>query len=139
MRIIDWWAQLSRAYQNSLVLFLFDTAVFLGALLEIRPLHLAWDALTWMVPNIFETIVLQGVALIRDVAPQAIVASPVLVVYGTLFLSLLCVHLVIGFGIGFLYDHTERTLWWSFANYFTLIAVLFIIHLFLLYTAIPVA
>ncbi len=132
MRIVVWWNELSRAYQNAIVLFITDSLLLIGALVNLPFLHATWDALTEAIPNIFELIVMQAIALVRDVAPGAIVASPVLVVYGTVFLSLLCVHLVVGFGIGFLYDHTQRTVWWSFANFFTLIMVLFLIHFFLL-------
>ena len=137
MRIVVWWSSLSRAYQNALVLFSADLLLLVGALLDVHVLHLVWDALTDSVPNILESIVLQLLGLIRHVVPGVALVNSVVVIYGTLFLSLATIHVLIGFGLGFLFDHTQRNRWWSFANFFTLIVVLFCLHLFLLFVTAP--
>jgi len=135
MRLTVWWAGLSRAYQNAIVLFFADLLFFIGALLNWPFLHATWESLTDAIPNIFEAAVWQLIGLFRDVFPGVIIANAVLITYGTLFFSLLLIHLLVGFGIGFLFDHTERNLWHSFANFFTVILVLFLLHFFLLFDA----
>jgi hypothetical protein len=139
MRFAEWWHGLSRAYQNALTLLIVDCVLLVGALTRLRPLHLTWDAATWNLPNIYEAILLQLIALVRDVAPGASVASSVAVIYGTLLLSLLTMHVVVGFGIGFLFDKLPRTHAWTFVNYFVLIVVLLAVHVFLLFSGLPPA
>lgn len=139
MQFADWWSGLSRAYQNAFALLIFDTILLIGALTRFRPLHLAWEAITESVPNIFEPILLSLIALVRDIAPGATVAGSVTIIFGTMYASLLCVHVVVGFGLGFLFDNVPRSLVWTFVNFFTLILVLFSVHLFLLFSAVPLA
>lgn len=139
MRLAQWWNGLSRAYQNAFALLAFDCILLIGALTRIRPIHLTWDAATWNLPNIYEAILLQLIALVRDVAPGASVASSVAVIYGTMLMSLLTMHVVVGFGIGFLFDKLPRSHMWTFINFFVLIVVLLAVHVFLLFSGLPPA
>lgn len=134
MTLRAWWNGLSRAYQNAFALLVFDTVVLIGFLLGVPVLQAAWEAVTGYLPNIYDDIAMQLIALLRDMNPGSMIASSVILVTATMFLSLLSMHVVVGFGLGFLFDHTERTQIWSFVNYFTLILVLFVIHFFLIIT-----
>ena len=135
MDLRAWWTGLSRAYQNAFALFVADSVFLLGMLLHIRPLQAAWEAVTGYLPNIYDGIVMQLVAVIRDFSPGSVVASSVTIDISTMFFSLLSMHVIVGFGLGFLFDHTERTRLWTFVNYFTMILVLFVIHFFLIIAA----
>lgn len=131
-RVRERWKGLSRAYQHAIVLAIADILFLIGALLHIRVLAMLWSALTSYLPNIYEPIFLQIVALVRDASPGTMVASGLFISYSSAFLMLLTVHVLVGFGLGFLFDHTPRTLVWSFTSFFTLILVLFALHLSLI-------
>ena len=131
-RVRDWWIGLSRAYQHAFAVAFFDSIIFVGMFLGVPLFHTLWSALTSFLPNIYEPIFLQLVALVRDAAPGAMVASGAFIAFSSTFLTLLTIHLLIGFGLGFLFDHAPRTLVWAFIGFFVMIAVLFVLHLVLL-------
>lgn len=131
-RVKDWWIGLSRAYQNAIALLAFNVLVLMGTLLGVHVFSALWSALTSYLPNIYEPIFLQLVAIVRGASPGSVVASGIFISYSSTFLTLLSVHLVIGFGIGFLFDKVPRTLVFAFIDFFTLIIVLFALHLVLL-------
>lgn len=132
--MVLWWRSLSRAYQNAFALLGFDSLVFLGFLLGLAPFLAAWESLTGFLPNIFLGVALPFLGFLRSVTGSGVV-SVVAVDALTMFLSLLAMHLVVGFGLGFLFDHVKRSRAWDFVSFLVLIVVLFVIHFFLIVSA----
>jgi len=135
MKLRVWWNRLSRAYQNALVLLAFDLLLFLGLILNIRPLKLAWEAITDFLPNIYDGIALKTLSLLRSISPGTEFISASALDAVTMLFSLLSMHLVVGFGLGFLFDHMKRSKAWDFVSFLVLIVVLFTVHFFLIVAA----
>jgi hypothetical protein len=135
MDLRSWWNGLSRSYQNTFFLLAFDCAVFLGAFAGFLPFKAAWESFTGFLPNIYEGIAVQLISLVRDASPGSVVIGGVAMDAATTLLSLLSLHVIVGFGIGFLFDHAARSRLWTFLNYFTLILILFTVHFFLIVTS----
>jgi hypothetical protein len=134
--LVVWWRDLSRAYQNAIVLLVFDLVLFTGFLLDIRSLKAAWEATTGFLPNIYAAIVIPAIGLAREVFPGAFpVVNGVAIDVVTTFFSLLSMHLVVGFGLGFLFDQVRRDSVRGFLSFLTLILVLFTVHFFLIVAA----
>lgn len=129
--MVSWWRGLSRAYQNAFALLGFNGVVFLGFILGFAPLVATWESLTGFLPNIFLGVALPFLGFLRSVTGSG-VASVVVVDAVTMLLSLLAMHLIVGFGLGFLFDHIKRSRAWDFVNFLVLIVVLFVIHFFLI-------
>ena len=128
MGIVEWWTTKSRSLRNSILVLLADVLLLLGALFAVPGLQFVWESLTETMPNLYEAIFLQLLALVRDAAPGSVVAPSVLIVYSTLFLSLLTVHLLIAYGIGYLMQRFHANPIWSLTNYVILGLVLGVFH-----------
>jgi hypothetical protein len=127
-----WWSTLSHAYRFAIAVLLFDLLLLFGAVFSVLPLQATWEAVTGSIPNIYDGIAVQLVALIRDAAPGAVVIGGVALDFLTTFLSLISVHGVVAFGLGFLFDYGGSSRLWTFLGYGCVILVLFVIHFSLL-------
>lgn len=130
MNLAERWHSQHRSIKNLTIVLLVDLVMLLGAVFSIPGLQLVWETLSGYLPNIYEPIFLQFIALIRGVNPATVVASGTVMTYCTAFLTLVTIHGLIGCGIGYLFQKMKPTLGWSVVNYLVLILILFLFHLF---------
>jgi hypothetical protein len=134
MNLLEWWESHKRATRNAWILAAIDVVLLLGALLRLPLFTPLWEEiLVGPLPDFYDLFVRQFIALIRDMGPGSVAVAGSTLSYLTGFATLLTIHVAIGVGVGYLFDHLSSSRWWSVTCYSVTVLVLAVMHLFVAY------
>ena len=132
MRFADRWNSLSLIAKNCIIVLAADLLLLASGALSVPGLKQVWAVLTGYMPDLYQPVFLQFIALLRDTSPSMVVASGTALTFTTLFLTLVSFHVLAAVCVGFLFQKFSKGLTWKIANYVVFIFVLFFFHLFLI-------
>lgn len=124
----EWWTGLARQYRNVCVVFAVDAILLLFSLFSVPGLAAVWGVMTGSLPNFYEVFFLQLISVLLDTPPANLIASGMVLTVTSTFLTILTLHFVVAFCVGYLFQKLEQTTAWSVVNYLVLAFVLVVLH-----------